>query len=227
MVSSLTAKSSKLRKVFRGLFWLLVGVFAFFYGGTVLIGIPIFIGIKTTLGWLVYEIGIILLFLVPSILCILLLRKFLRKPLFGQANEDELKREDDILLQATAFSQAALFIYLNLLPSGDFVNILKLTVPIVAVSFYLVRAYAKLKNDNLWRYRSDFVLVAVVDVTLYSFVMTGIQMEHWINNILIVDGADLTAPFFGSFWVSVTVSVLFLIPVLKVRYMGKVSQGVS
>ncbi len=40
----------------------------------------------------------------------------LREHSFKKAEESELKLEDDILLQAIAFSQSALWIYLNVVP---------------------------------------------------------------------------------------------------------------
>jgi hypothetical protein len=83
-----------------------------------------------------------------------------------KADERETKAEDDILLQATAFSQAALWIYLNLITSNWMVDIMKVLVPSLAILFYAFRGYAKLKDSNRWRYRSMFLLAAVVGISL-------------------------------------------------------------
>jgi hypothetical protein len=86
-----------------------------------------------------------------------------------KASTEELSREDDVLLQSTAFSQSVFFIYLNLILSSRLVEILKWTVPTVAVLFYAIRAYAKIKDSPKYRYYSIFLLVAIMtEVVLYA-----------------------------------------------------------
>lgn len=87
---------------------------------------------------------------------------------FGKADKYELKREDDFLLQAVGFSQSSLFIYLNLVQSDVFINILKWLVPSIASLFFFVRGYAKIKNSPQYRYYSIWILVFVLSLSLDS-----------------------------------------------------------
>lgn len=52
-----------------------------------------------------------------------------------KATKEELRREDDFLLQATGFSQAGLFIYLNLVETNETITILKILIPFLATVF--------------------------------------------------------------------------------------------
>ena len=107
---------------------------------------------------------------------------------FSQASNKELKIEDDIILQAIAFSQSALWIYLNILPATESINAMKGIVPTAAIVTYGIRAYAKLKNNNVWRYRSTYAVAVIVGISFYSFIwallgpMTGFS----------IDGIDVT-----------------------------------
>ena len=86
-----------------------------------------------------------------------------------KAHAEELRREDDVLLQATALSQSVFFVYLNLIPSSRFVEILKWTVPTVAISFYIIRAYAKIRDSGKHRYYSVLILVVImIEIVLYA-----------------------------------------------------------
>jgi hypothetical protein len=107
----------------------------------------------------------------PSILAFALVAAWLIEANgFSKAEEKELKAEDDILLQGTAFSQAALWIYLNIVPDSAVTAAMKVLVPSGALLFYSMRAYAKLKDSSLWRYRSLYVLSFVVVLSIVAVV---------------------------------------------------------
>ena len=85
------------------------------------------------------------------------------------AKRKELKREDDILLQAVGFSQSTLIILLNILvEASDVKTFVTITVIICAVTFYAVRAWAKLKNNSKCRYYSMIILAFLIGFSLYS-----------------------------------------------------------
>jgi hypothetical protein len=107
---------------------------------------------------------------------------------FKKASERELKAEDDILLQATAFSQATILIILNLIPSNDNTNLFKWLVPVAAITFYGLRAWAKLKNSNKYRYRSMLVFAVVVSFSI-SVIFLVFLAPFW-SGLLVIDGVD-------------------------------------
>jgi hypothetical protein len=103
-----------------------------------------------------------------------------------QASSEELKREDDVLLQAVALSQSVFFIYLNQIESSIFVIAFKITVPIFAVSFYILRGWAKIRNSPRHRYWSIWVLIFIaLNTILWSIfalivlIMRSENMEIW------------------------------------------------
>ncbi len=138
--------------------------------------------------------------------------KLRRRFATNKANTEELRREDDVLLQGTALSQSVFFIYLNLIPSSYIIEILKWTVPIVAISFYAMRAYAKIRDSAKYRYYSIFVLVVImIEIVLYVFMQ--------ISPAIYIEGRDVVkfyVPFMsGGF------AVLFIFgfsDALKRRY---------
>ena len=113
-----------------------------------------------------------------------------------KAREKEIKAEDEILLQATAFSQSALWIYLNIIPSAPPINFMKWIIPPVAILFYLsLRAYAKLKDNKYWRYFSVYILALVFAASLnISLNLAGAQLK----GILVIDGVDEMNYLFSS-----------------------------
>lgn len=84
-----------------------------------------------------------------------------------KADDDELRREDDVLLQAVAFSQTLLFFFVNLTLEEQ-VNRLTLSVLIAgfASTFYILRAWAKIKDNPKFRYYSMYVLSLVLGNTV-------------------------------------------------------------
>ena len=115
--------------------------------------------------------------------------KGVRRFSFQNADEAELKAEDDILLQATAFSQAVLWIYLGLMPPDFYVSVMKWFIPLAAIIFYSSRAYAKLKNSNFWRYYSMYALCVVAAFSLSLVIRVSIESPF--ENILLIDGVKV------------------------------------
>lgn len=72
-----------------------------------------------------------------------------------KADPKEIRREDDVLLEAVAFSQSILFVLLSLMQREDRLReaLLYLTV-MTTLSFYILRAGAKIKDSPKYRYYS-------------------------------------------------------------------------
>ncbi len=157
--------------------------------------------VKTSLGY-VAEVGLMLSALPFFYLFALTSRKMRKRfSTNTKATTEELKREDDVLLQSTALSQSVFFIYLNLIPTSRLIDILKWTVPTVAILFYTIRAYAKVKDNARYRYYSVFVLVLILIETA-SFVLAQIVPAFYIEEHNVVT-------FYTSF-TSAGLSLLFL-----------------
>jgi len=86
-----------------------------------------------------------------------------------RADGNELNREDDILLQAVAFSQSLFFIYLNLIPTSGLVTLYRVLVPIATVLFYTLRAWGKIENESKYRYWSILLFFWICLQTLFYF----------------------------------------------------------
>lgn len=72
-----------------------------------------------------------------------------------KADSKEISREDDVLLEAVAFSQSVLFVLLSLMQSEDRIReaLLYGTV-LTTLAFYTLRAWAKIKDSPKYRYYS-------------------------------------------------------------------------
>ncbi len=127
---------------------------------------------------------------------------------FKKAIERELKAEDDILLQATAFSQATIWIFLNLIPADENTNLFKWLVPVAAISFYCLRAWAKLKDSNKFRYRSMLVFSVVVSFSVSVIVLVFLA-PLWHG--LLIEGVDITVDL-----VRILVLPPYILPILFV-----------
>lgn len=136
-----------------------------------------------------------------------------------RASSEELRREDDVLLQAVAFSQSVFFIFLNLIPESDINLAFKVLVPIVAILFYALRAWGKIKNSAKYRYWSVWALFSIVITTLVFFMLSLTEYFR--------DPANLLAyMYFSMVWSAVVAlslgvflgSMRIIMAVLKKRY---------
>ena len=192
----------------RVIFLLLMGVLL---GACLLMALSA--GIRTPLGILEYGVISFGVLSVAYILAITIAHRFS----FQKAGEAELKAEDDILLQATAFSQAALWIYLNLVQQDVFLSLMRWVVPSAAIIFYSSRAIAKLKNSNTWRYYSVFALSIVVGISLSIAIVAIIGPP--LENALLIDGIKASMPLTVSPLSSaVIVFVIDLNDQIRTRY---------
>jgi cbb3-type cytochrome oxidase subunit 3 len=154
---------------------------------TVLFGLIVEVqGIKTLLG----NIEFIGIFVSAYLGTWFIVYRFFGKTSFQRATETELREEDDIFLQAIAFSQAALWIVLNLTPSNETIYLFKWAVPVIAISSYSIRAYAKLKNRNEWRYYSILIVSLAIGTSLSA--TAAILMGSTFRSLLVIDGKDIT-----------------------------------
>jgi hypothetical protein len=89
-----------------------------------------------------------------------------------RAESEELKKEDDVLLQAVALSQSTFFIYLSIIPSSDLVTVFKIIVPTFAVLFYTIRALGKITDNGKCRFWSIWLFFLIV-LMAPSYVVFG------------------------------------------------------
>ena len=112
---------------------------------------------------------------------------------FTKATSEELRREDDVLLQATAFSQSVLVIILSLMSGEDTLRrqIIYFII-IVAVSFYALRAWAMIKDSSKYRYYSMIIFTfvgvnSVISLLTISIAHIPSDTVSWL--VLIMAGA--------------------------------------
>ena len=103
----------------------------------------------------------------------------------AEADAEELKREDDVFLQGVAFSQTVLFFLVNLVVTEiGLRTLLGGMIAIFAVSFYVLRAVSKVKNNSRFRYYSMFFFSLVVSDTVVSTFasIAFLLSKEWINS---------------------------------------------
>ena len=173
-------------------------------------------GMKTPTGILqfgiVYAVELIAVTFIPAIVA--------ERFSFQKADERELRTEDDILLQATAFSQAALWIYLSLTPSEFDVNIMKWLIPSAAIPFYGIRAYAKLKDSNTWRYYSIYALSIVFGISIG--IVLRMTIGKPLENNWFIDDVQV-----GGYLISIPLSLVPLVLALFMKDRIRERYGLS
>ena len=99
------------------------------------------------------------------------------------AKSDELLREDEVLMETTAFLQGILFIYLNLikLPTSFAAYfIFNISIPVSGIVFFILRGFARIWNDNNMRYKSIYFLMAIFFID-YTFFISIFQFPQEIS----------------------------------------------
>jgi len=94
---------------------------------------------------------------------------------FKKATPDELHREDDVLLQATAFSQSVLVILLSQLSDEKLRGYVLYFIILVAITFYGLRAWAKIKDSQKYRYYSMIVFALVTVNSVLSLLKLSLN----------------------------------------------------
>lgn len=87
---------------------------------------------------------------------------------FRTVTLEELRREDDVLLAGIGPFQATLLFIVNLFRDIKGIQIINALVILSVVVFYLIRASAKLKDNNRLRFSSIVILgtLAVIDLVI-------------------------------------------------------------
>lgn len=95
-----------------------------------------------------------------SVGCLFLALKIEGHYPIAEADAEEIKREDDVLLQGTPFISAILLFYLNTLVTDTHNKIiLANAIVYLTVIFFVLRGYAKIKSNPVSRFFSAIFLV--------------------------------------------------------------------
>jgi hypothetical protein len=115
-----------------------------------------------------------------------------------KASADELAKEDDVLLQAVAFSQASLFFLVNLVIKDEQTKLfLSGSTAAFAGSFYALRAWGKIKNDSRYRYYSMYVLALVLGNSVFALMATLTNLLVPISSLPFFPNLLLILTFFS------------------------------
>jgi len=114
-----------------------------------------------------------------------------------KAKKEELRREDDVLLQAVAFSQSIIFILLNLTENTHKLTLIYL-VAMVTVVFYALRAWAKIEDSAKYRYRSmvAFSFVCSNSVTSIISLLFSLPDRFYLFSLTSIYGGIALGVFF-------------------------------
>lgn len=122
--------------------------------------------------------------ILEGLLCLFLVSKIAKRVNFVKALPEEIKREDDVLLQGTPFLSAILFFYVNLLFSNIAIKLtLGISIVLFTGTFYVSRALGKVKSNPSFRFESMYFLF---------FLATSVAYE-----IAVILFAILVAPLFS------------------------------
>jgi hypothetical protein len=96
------------------------------------------------------------------------------------ASAEEIRREDEVLLQAVAFSQSILFLVVTLTMKEEASRlVLSVLIAASAVAFYSLRAWAKIKDSARYRYYSMVVLAIVIANNIFG--LLGAVTSHYMR----------------------------------------------
>jgi hypothetical protein len=97
---------------------------------------------------------------------------------FAEADEKEIWREDDVLLQAIPFSSAILFFFVNMALQDESAKVVfSFFIVIFTIPFYIVRAWAKIKDSPKYRYHSMNILAFLISIMVSSFFTTVFELS--------------------------------------------------
>ncbi len=103
---------------------------------------------------------------------------------FVRASDEEIKREDDVLLQGATFSSAILFFYVNILFPVSVKLAFSLIIVFLTGSFYCFRAYAKIKDSPEYRVISSAIFLYLAGTYVFMLLFLFIPnffpiIFHW------------------------------------------------
>lgn len=108
------------------------------------------------------------------------------------ASPQELEREDSAFIEGIGFLQATLLLFVTNYMEKDLLSlILSVNIVIITVVFYAFRAYAHIKNNSVWRWRSIWVLMIafVVEAGIIISMLFGLFLDlfllEWVQHTTI------------------------------------------
>ena len=176
----------------------------------------------TIIGWFVvasllkfsgfefYSLLIFSFFILWAVVCsTFLATKIERRFHFTKADDDEIEKEDDVLLQGATFITAILFFYVNTLLSSQHSKIsFGLVFSFLTGSFYLLRAYAKIKSRADYRFFSAFFFVW--GVTSFAFEIAVALFPAFFPTILTLSAIFFTLVFVGLMFLFLLYALSFI-----------------
>jgi len=148
--------------------------------------------------------------------CPFLARRIESRFHFTKADDEEIRKEDDVLLQGATFISAILFFYVNTLLSDRYSKIiLGLAFSLLTGSFYIFRAYAKIKSRADYRFFSAFLFAA--GATSYAFEIALLLFPTFFPTILALPAIFLSSLIMGLAFILYLSNSLLLIYFYK-RY---------
>jgi len=118
---------------------------------------------------------------------------------FEKAKTEELEKEDDVLLEGVGFASSILFFYLSFFsPEIPESFLLSLGLVLFTIPFYLLRAFAKIRNSPKLRYYSMCVFFFLMSV--YFLGISLIIINQFFNDFAQSSyGPLVIAPLSGAF----------------------------
>jgi hypothetical protein len=179
--------------------------FVLFYFGTIALGLLTAFLIINNYTFYFLSLLIITIMGLEGLGCSFFVNRLSKKLRTKQAEPDEIKREDDVLLQGTPFISAILFFYLNILISNtDYKLLLGLTIVLGTGTFYITRGLAKIKSNHMFRFYSIFFLV---------FLATGVSYELIAIALATFVFPIVTIPFMVEVLVIAALVIIVFLPV--------------
>jgi len=111
---------------------------------------------------------------------------------WNRASINEIRIEDSVLLEGIGIFQGTLFIYLSLseewVSPSFYLNVLKWSIPLVTILFYLLRGYGAIKNSPKHRYYSSLLLIyylVIQAATLFNVFISS-HFPIYVNSTNII-----------------------------------------
>lgn len=102
-----------------------------------------------------------------------------------KADEEELRREDDVLLQSVPFLSTIVFVFVNLFIEDQlFKTVLSVFIATCAISFYALRALGKIKQSSKYRHYSMMLLAFLFGSYFASLVTTFADKTNLMYSVI-------------------------------------------
>ncbi len=161
---------AKRTTIFNILFYLYLSLFG-------LLVIALLIG--NILAGILIVLGLICLspILLTNVITSLIFKWGKYKAKLKKADEEELKREDDVLLFGIGFLQSTYFLIVTRFLQSDqeYLRQISFLIFLTTVTFYLLRGKAKISNNSKWRYWSMFIVFPLALLDFFLLVINQIS----------------------------------------------------